>query len=44
VGEKEASEDTVSVRRQGEGDKGSYRLEEFKDMIEKEIIRQTEGE
>ena len=44
VGEKEAAEDTVSVRRQGEGDKGSFRLEEFKDMIEKEIIRQTEGE
>ena len=44
VGEKEAAEDTVSVRRQGEGDKGSFRLGEFKDMIEKEIIRQTEGE
>jgi threonyl-tRNA synthetase len=44
VGEKEEAEGTVSVRRQGEGDKGSIRLEEFKDLIEKEIKRQTEGE
>jgi threonyl-tRNA synthetase len=44
VGEKEEAEGTVSVRRQGEGDKGSVRLEEFRDLIEKEIKRQTEGE
>jgi threonyl-tRNA synthetase len=44
VGEKEEADGSVSVRRQGEGDKGSFRLEEFRDMIEKEIKRQTEGE
>jgi threonyl-tRNA synthetase len=44
VGEKEEAEGTVSVRRQGEGDKGAIRLEEFKDLIEKEIRKQTEGE
>jgi threonyl-tRNA synthetase len=44
VGEKEEANGTVSVRRQGEGDKGPFRLEEFKDLIEKEIKKQTEGE
>jgi threonyl-tRNA synthetase len=44
VGEKEEANDTVSVRRQGEGDQGTLRLEEFKDLIEKEIKRQTEGD
>lgn len=29
VGEKEAAEGTVSVRRQGEGDKGSMKIEDF---------------
>ncbi len=33
VGEKEESEGTVAVRRQGEGDKGTMKLEEFKDFI-----------
>ncbi len=37
VGEKEASEGTVSVRKHGEGDLGSMPLEEFKLLIEKEI-------
>jgi threonyl-tRNA synthetase len=43
VGEKEESEGTVAVRRQGEGDKGSFSLQDFKDMIWKEMTRQTEG-
>jgi threonyl-tRNA synthetase len=43
VGEKEASEGTVSVRRQGEGDKGTFGMEEFKDFILKEVERQTDG-
>jgi threonyl-tRNA synthetase len=42
VGEKEENEGTVSVRRQGDGDKGSFTLEEFKDLIGKEISRQIE--
>ncbi|MFI3315654.1 MAG: threonine--tRNA ligase [Rikenellaceae bacterium] len=33
VGEKEANESTVSVRMQGDGDKGSMSLEEFTKMI-----------
>lgn len=37
VGEKEAAEGTVSVRKHGEGDLGSMPLEEFKSLIEKEI-------
>ncbi len=37
VGEKEAAEGTVSVRKHGEGDLGSMPLEEFKLLIEKEI-------
>ena len=44
VGEKEEADGTVSVRRQGEGDKGTLRLEEFKEMIEREIKKQTEGD
>jgi threonyl-tRNA synthetase len=43
VGEKEEAEGTVSVRRQGEGDKGSFSLDDFKAMIEKEMTRQMEG-
>lgn len=37
VGEKEAAENTVSVRKHGEGDLGSMKIEEFKLLIEKEI-------
>ncbi len=37
VGEKEAVEGMVSVRKHGEGDLGSMSLEEFKTLIEKEI-------
>ncbi|MGI4803770.1 MAG: threonine--tRNA ligase, partial [Janthinobacterium lividum] len=37
VGEKEAAENTVSVRKHGEGDLGSMTIEDFKLLIEKEI-------
>jgi threonyl-tRNA synthetase len=41
VGEKEATEGTVAVRKQGEGDKGTMKLEEFADFIKNEIEKQT---
>jgi threonyl-tRNA synthetase len=41
VGEKEKGSQTVSVRKQGEGDKGSMKMEEFAEMITREINRQT---
>lgn len=37
VGENEANENTVSVRRQGQGDMGSMPIEEFINMINKEV-------
>lgn len=37
VGEKEAEEGLVSVRKQGEGDLGSMKIEEFAALINKEI-------
>ena len=37
VGEKEEAENTVSVRRQGEGDLGSMSIEAFATLIKKEI-------
>lgn len=37
VGEKEESTDTVSVRKQGDGDKGNMTAEDFIDMIKNEI-------
>jgi threonyl-tRNA synthetase len=37
VGEKEQSEQKVSVRKKGEGDLGSMSLEEFSDLFQKEI-------
>jgi threonyl-tRNA synthetase len=42
VGEKEAENNAVSVRKQGEGDQGSKSVEEFKDFILKEINNQLE--
>ena len=39
VGEKEENEGTVSVRRHGEGDKGTYSIEEFISLIQKEISK-----
>jgi threonyl-tRNA synthetase len=40
VGEKEEISDTVAVRRQGDGDRGSMRLEDFADMLVKETEKQ----
>ncbi len=37
VGEKEADSNTVSVRRQGEGDKGAMSLEAFAEFISQEV-------
>ena len=37
VGEKEEEEGTVSVRKQGEGDVGTFTIEDFKDKINQEI-------
>ncbi|OJV23400.1 MAG: threonine--tRNA ligase [Bacteroidetes bacterium 41-46] len=42
VGEKEADSGTVSVRVQGEGDKGAMKMEEFRELVENEIKRQIE--
>ena len=43
VGEKEEAEGAVSVRCQGEGDKGSMKLEEFKDLIQKLVKDEFEA-
>ncbi|MCF8358769.1 MAG: threonine--tRNA ligase [Prolixibacteraceae bacterium] len=40
VGEKEADAETVSVRRQGQGDKGTMSLEEFAGFIKSEVQEQ----
>jgi threonyl-tRNA synthetase len=40
VGEKEAETETVAVRKQGEGDKGSMSMQEFADFIKQEIEKQ----
>ncbi len=43
VGEQEQTNGTVSVRRQGEGDKGSRKISEFAEMITKEVNNQLSG-
>jgi threonyl-tRNA synthetase len=40
IGEKEVENGTVSVRKQGEGDKGSMKIEEFVNFINSEIKRE----
>ena len=40
VGEKEAEQGTIAVRRQGEGDKGVMSIEEFTNLINKEVEEQ----
>jgi len=40
LGEKEAESGTVAVRKQGEGDKGSMKIEEFADFIHSEIRKE----
>jgi threonyl-tRNA synthetase len=41
VGEKEVEAGTVSVRRQGEGDKGVMKPEEFINLVKAEIVKET---
>ncbi|MDL2283272.1 threonine--tRNA ligase [Odoribacter sp. OttesenSCG-928-G04] len=43
VGENEARENKVSVRRQGQGDMGSMEINEFIDFINKEVDKQQES-
>ncbi len=43
VGEKEFENETVSLRIQGEGDKGSMKLDEFAEFINKKVKAQTEN-
>lgn len=43
VGEKEEQEGTVSVRRQGEGDKGSMSVSDFAKMINSEVDQMTKN-
>ncbi len=43
VGEKEEESNTVSVRKQGEGDLGTFELQEFANLIEKEIEKALEN-
>ncbi|MDQ1332729.1 MAG: threonyl-tRNA synthetase [Bacteroidota bacterium] len=40
IGEKEVESGTVAVRKQGEGDKGSMKIEEFADFIRSEIKKE----
>ena len=40
IGEREAENGTVAVRKQGEGDKGSMKTEEFVDFIRGEIAKE----
>ena len=43
VGEKEAAEGTVSVRKQGQGDQGSMKFEDFAKKINEEVRQMTEN-
>jgi len=43
IGEKEQDSDTVSVRRQGEGDKGVMSMEEFALFLQSEVQNQLEA-
>ncbi len=43
VGEKEAAEGTVSVRKQGQGDQGSMKFEDFATKINEEVREMTEN-
>ena len=42
VGEKEAESNSLSVRKQGEGDKGSMTIEEFADFVNLEVKNELE--
>ncbi len=43
VGEKEAAESTVSVRKQGEGDQGSMKIADFAKKINDEVAEMTKN-
>ena len=43
VGEKEAAERTVSVRAQGDGDKGSMSLEEYANYMANLVAKEIEA-
>jgi threonyl-tRNA synthetase len=43
IGENEQESDTVSVRRQGEGDKGVMKLEEFAKFMQSEVDNQLKA-
>ena len=43
VGEKEATEGTVSVRKQGEGDQGNLSVEDFANKINEEVAEMTKN-
>jgi threonyl-tRNA synthetase len=43
VGEKEEAAGTVSVRKHGEGDLGTFTLEEFVSLVDREINKSLEG-
>ncbi len=40
IGEKEVENGTIAVRKQGEGDKGSMKIEEFVTFINEEIKKE----
>lgn len=43
IGENEVENETVSVRRQGEGDKGTMNVDEFKKLITDEVDKQVKS-
>jgi threonyl-tRNA synthetase len=43
VGEKEAEDETVSVRQQGQGDKGTMKIDEFIQFIKNEVEEQLKS-
>ena len=43
VGEKEAEAETVSVRRQGDGDKGGMDISKFADLVKQDVRDQLSG-
>lgn len=42
VGEKEEAEGSISVRKHGQGDLGTFTIEQFVDLVQKEINSLTE--
>ncbi|CCY16783.1 threonine--tRNA ligase [Prevotella sp. CAG:755] len=43
VGEKEAAEGTVAVRKQGEGDQGTMKIDDFAKKINEEVAEMTKN-